>query len=64
MLDMTRPSIKLISVRNACMNAPPSPRKYEALEHYVAALKARRAMREADSNCELDAATRALTGPA
>ncbi|TCO69125.1 hypothetical protein [Rhodovulum euryhalinum] len=60
MLDMTSPSIKMISVRNACMEAPPGPKKDEAFKHYAAAEHARHAMREADSDTELDAAIQAL----
>ncbi|QDY69282.1 hypothetical protein [Qingshengfaniella alkalisoli] len=59
-LNMTRPSLKAISVRNACNAALPSLKKNEALKHYAAAEEARLAMREAESNNELNAATHAL----
>jgi hypothetical protein len=62
MLDMTRPSLKMIAVGNACNDAPSGPPKNAALTHYAAAVEARLAMREAVSNKELDAAVDALSG--
>ena len=60
MIDMRRPSLKMIAVSKACNDAPPGPQKNEAVKHFAAAVEARVAMREAESNKELDAATEAL----
>lgn len=58
--DVNRPSLKMISVRNACNDAPPGAKKEMALKHLAAAEKARLGMSEAETNSELDAATLAL----
>jgi hypothetical protein len=60
MLDMTRPSLKMIAVGSACKDALPSPQKNEALKHYAAAVEARVSMREAESDKQLNAAAQAL----
>jgi hypothetical protein len=62
MLDMSRPSLKMITVRNACNLAPPCPQKNEALRYYAAAVEARLAMKDAESNKALDSAVEALLG--
>lgn len=60
LLNMKRPSLKMVSVRNACNAALPSLKKNEALKHFAAAEEAHLTMREAATNNELDAATHAL----
>ncbi|TQE98881.1 MAG: hypothetical protein FKY71_11505 [Spiribacter salinus] len=60
LLNMKLPSLKIISVRDACNAALPGLKKNEAMKHYAAAEEARGAMKEAESNRELDAATQAL----
>lgn len=60
LLDVTRPSLKTISVTNACTDAPAGPKRDAAPKHYAAAEDARLAMREADANKRLDAAIHAL----
>ncbi len=59
-LDMTRATLKMKSVRAACRNAPDGPSKDAALKHYRTAENEHLAQREAATNRELDAATRAL----
>ncbi|WP_223427191.1 hypothetical protein [Tateyamaria pelophila] len=51
---------KMTSVKAALDKAPSGPKKDLALKHYQAAEKAHTAKNEADTNKELDAATRAL----
>ncbi|MCZ0810825.1 MAG: hypothetical protein ACQEVT_06390 [Pseudomonadota bacterium] len=59
-IDMTKPSLKMISVMNACNRAAAGPQKTMALKHCQAAAKARAANKEAESNRHLDAAAHAI----
>ncbi|MBB4305600.1 hypothetical protein GGD81_004681 [Rhodobium orientis] len=60
MLDMSRPTLKMKSVKLACDNAPAGPKKDEALRHLLAAEKAHEEMAEALANNQLDEAIAAL----
>ncbi|AUH66753.1 hypothetical protein [Paracoccus zhejiangensis] len=59
-MDMSRPSLKMKSVETACNDAPAGSKKDAALQHLLAAQKARKEMSEAETNVELDAARSAL----
>jgi hypothetical protein len=52
---------KMISVKAAWDKAPAGPKKDNALKHYQAAEKAHTANNDAETNKELDAATKALS---
>lgn len=53
-------SKKMTAVKAAWDKAPAGPQKDAALKHYEAAEKAHTAKNDAETNNELDAATRAL----
>jgi hypothetical protein len=58
--EQTKTADKMQSVKAAWDKSPAGPKKDAALKHYKAAEKAHTAKNDADTNKELDAATRAL----